>query len=117
PVPEPVPEAETIAEKFSSESSINENLGGKREKDLDTKIKGEPIDQISRNIGINDRFLIIRELFEGNSDEFAKLISGLDGAENYQTAIEILNNRFTGSMDHEGVEILTGLVKRRFIQA
>jgi len=109
-------DAEIIAEKFSSESSINENLAGQREKDLDAKVMGQPIDQISRNIGINDRFLIIRELFEGNSDEFGKLISGLDGAESYQAALELLNDRFAGSMDHDGVEILTGLVKRRFLQ-
>ena len=123
PVPEPVitpkkqKEAGILAEKFASESSINENFGGQREQDADSKLLGTPIEQISRNIGINDRFLIIRELFEGNSEEFAKLINALDDAGNYHTAMELLNAHFADTLDHSGVEILAGLVKRRFSPA
>jgi len=105
-----------LAEKFSAESSINENLAGSRGEQLDTKLIGQPIDNIARNIGINDRFLIIRELFEGNSEGFSKLIASLDGAESYQNATGLLEEQFADSMDHEGVEILSGLVKRRYLR-
>ena len=77
---------------------------------------GQPIDNISRNIGINDRFFIIRELFEGESDRFASMLTSLDGAESYLVASNILKHQFEGNMDHEGVEILAGLLKRRFIR-
>ncbi|MCK4881008.1 MAG: hypothetical protein KAS82_10120 [Bacteroidales bacterium] len=121
PEPEPVAKSEPadssiLAEKFSAESSINENLAEKRGNGIDTKLLGQPIDNISRNIGINDRFLIIRELFEGDSDQFSNLVSRLDSAENYQAATGILEKQFAEAMDHEGVEILTGLVKRRHIR-
>jgi hypothetical protein len=127
PIPEPQPEPETasgkdnhdpsiLAEKFSAESSINENLAGKFGKAADARLVGQPIENISRNIGINDRFLIIRELFDGDSDRFTSMINELDHAENYEAASEILKLQFTGNMDHEGVEILTGLLKRRFIR-
>ena len=121
PEPTPAPESEPVdssilSEKFSAESSINENLAEKRGNDIDTKLMGQPIDNISRNIGINDRFLIIRELFEGDSDQFSNLVSRLDSAENYQTATRILKEQFAGTLDHEGVEILTGLIKRRYIR-
>ena len=105
-----------LAEKFSAESSINENLAGKRNPETDKKLIGQPIDNISRNIGINDRFLIIRELFEGDSDQFSLLLGKLDSAENYQDATGILEERFAELMDHEGVEILKTLVKRRHIR-
>jgi len=121
--PEPEPKAKTapanstiLAEKFSAESSINENLAGKRSLETDKKLIGQPIDNISRNIGINDRFLIIRELFEGDSDQFSLLLGKLDSAENYQDASGILEEQFAESMDHEGVEILKALVKRRHIR-
>ncbi len=123
--PEPAPAGESksepadssiLAEKFSTESSINENLAEKRGNDIDTKLLGQPIDNISRNIGINDRFFIIRELFEGDSDQFSNLVSRLDNAENYQVATGILEKQFAEAMDHEGVEILTGLIKRRHIR-
>jgi len=122
--PEPIPEPESgkdtddptiLAEKFSSESSINENLAEITGNTSDARVLGQPIENISRNIGINDRFLIIRELFDGDSDRFTSLINELDRAENYQAASEILNQQFAGTTDHEGVEILAGLLKRRFI--
>jgi hypothetical protein len=135
PIPEPIPEPEPtppvkpepasnneaasssiLAEKFSAESSINENLGEKFGNEKDAKLLGQPIDNISRNIGINDRFFIIRELFEGESDRFASMVIALDRAESYQAASNILKQKFEGSMDHEGVEILAGLLKRRFIR-
>ncbi len=111
------PEESTIlAEKFSAESSINENLAGKRGKDIDAKLMGQAIENISRNIGINDRFLIIREIFNGDEDRFKKLISSLDSAENYEAAAGILEEQLASHMEHEGLDILSGLVKRRFIR-
>jgi len=125
PAPESKPEATSdtesagssiLAEKFSAESSINENLAEKLGNDMDAKLLGQAIDNISRNIGINDRFFIIRELFEGESDRFTSMVNALDNAENYQAASSILNEQFKGNMDHEGVEILTGLIKRKYIR-
>ena len=109
-------DAEIIAERFSSESSINENLAGQRKPDMDTKLVGQPINNIGRNIGINDRFLIIRELFDGDADRFSRLVENLDGAGDYNKAVGLLEEQLSGSLEHEGVEILTGLVKRRFTQ-
>jgi hypothetical protein len=106
--------AEILAEKFLKESSINENLAGNRKPDMDAKLMGKPIDSISRNIGINDRFLIIRELFEGNSDRFGQLIADLDQAGSLETASSILAQTFDGEDEHEGIKILANLVKRRY---
>ncbi len=116
PEPEPVHEKDhpIIAEKFTTESSINENMAGNREPNLDAKLMGQPIDHIGRNIGINDRFLIIRELFDGDSDGFGKLIQDLDGAGSLQNAAERLQTQFNNSPDHEGVAILDKLVKRKY---
>ena len=77
---------------------------------------GQAIENISRNIGINDRFLIIREVFKGDEGRFKKLIISLDSAENYEAAASILEEQLASHMDHEGVDILAGLVKRRFIR-
>jgi hypothetical protein len=109
------PDPAILAEKFRAESSINENLADNRKEPLDTKLLGSAIDNIGRNIGINDRFLIIRELFDGNSDDFGTLLSRLDNADSYENASQILSSHFADSMEHEGVGILAGLVKRRYL--
>ena len=77
---------------------------------------GQPIDNISRNIGINDRFFIIRELFDGESDRFTSLVNALESADSYQAASGNLKEQFAENIDHEGVEILIGLLKRRYIR-
>jgi hypothetical protein len=105
---------EIIAEKFYAESSINENLASARDSKLESKLIGQPIDSISRNIGINDRFLIIRELFEGDAERFKKLLEALDNAGNLQAAKELLDQHFSGSPEHDGISILASLVKRKY---
>jgi hypothetical protein len=107
-------EAAILAEKFSTESSINENLATRRGDDMDSKLKGQPIENISRNIGINDRFFIIRELFDGDSVGFRSLVDRLDAAGSFEDAYQILGEHFADSMEHEGVGILVQLAKRRF---
>ena len=123
PAPEPdsapdkdAAEASILAEKFSAEASINENLAEKLGTDPEAKLLGQSIDNISRNIGINDRFLIIRELFEGEAERFTSLVNELDNAENYEAASNILKQQLADHMDHEGVEILSGLLKRRYMR-
>jgi hypothetical protein len=119
-IPEPDPPSKTtkekgiIAEKFAAESSINENLAGQRKGEPDARLLGQPIDSIHRNIGINDRFFIIRELFEGDADGFRELLEQLDESGDFQRANEVLKSRFPESGAHEGIEILEGLIKRRF---
>ena len=107
-------EAEILAEKFSAESSINENLAGQRGQDKQKPRQSWTFTAISGTIGINDRFLIIRELLNGDSERFNNLIKSLEGAGNYQDAINLLEEEFSGSVEHEGIEILAGLVKRRY---
>ena len=108
--------AAILAEKFSKEASINENLANKRSTSMESRLAGKPIDNIARNIGINDRFLIIRELFDGNSEEYSRLIRNLDDAGNYDRALELIREKFATTMEHEGVTILMSLAKRRFVR-
>ena len=105
-----------LAEKFSAEESINENMAEKLGSAPEPKLLGQPIDNISRNIGINDRFLIIRELFEGEAERFTSLLNELDNAGSYEAASKILQQNLSEYMDHEGVEILKALLKRRYIR-
>ena len=108
------PAPSILAEKFSASSSINDNMAGSREKKPESKYLGKPIDSIGRNIGINDRFLIIRELFDGDADRFSLLVRQLDEAGNYEEAERLLDEAFSKNRDHDGAEILEGLVKRRY---
>lgn len=110
-------EAEILAEKFSNDPSINENIASVTKKaNITSKIVGTPIDNIGRNIGINDRFLIIRELFAGDNDNYTQLIQQLDSSANEEEAIALLETSFPEATDHEGYLLLAQLAKRKFIR-
>ncbi len=105
-------ESKILADTFRGESSLNDNLA--EQSTPQSRVLGERIDNIGRNIGINDRFLIIRELFKGDADAFNRLIEQLDNAGSYEAASRLLNAQFAETPDHEGVLILGGLTKRRY---
>ncbi len=113
---QPKKEAEILAEKFSNDPSINENIASKgKQEDLTSKLSGQPIDNIKRNIGINDRFLIIRELFDGDNDSYCQLIDQLDSSSDSEEALGILDAKFPEQANHEGYLLLSQLTRRKFI--
>jgi hypothetical protein len=104
-----------LAEKFASDKSINERSAPGSGHDLSSKLTGEPIDSIKRNIGINDRFLIIRELMDGNNEAFNDLVQQIDTQQNFDAAYSIIQSAFPDLMEHEGVNILIRLSRRRYL--
>jgi len=71
------------------------------------------IDSIKASIGINDRFLFIRELFENSSEQFEAAISALDSLENIRDAVNYLKINFKWHKTEASQKFLV-LVKRRF---
>jgi len=108
--------ASILAEKFEANASLNERIAPGKDKDLVSKFSGEPIDSIKRNIGINDRFLIIRELMGGDTEQFNEYIQKLDSCADSAECLNLIQAKFPGKHEHEGVKILTNLAKRRYIR-
>ena len=112
---EEVKRASIIAEKFAANKSINEKIAPGKTTNFSSKLTGEPIDSIKRNIGINDRFLIIRELLNGDNEGYNQLVQQLDASAGFDQAFGLLEKRFPDKMDHEGVDLLVRLSRRRFL--
>jgi hypothetical protein len=119
PVPgklkEDIKKASIVAEKFAANKSINERIAPGNGRDVSSKLTGEPIDSIKRNIGINDRFLIIRELLNGDNEGYNQLVQQLDASANFDEAHRLIEQSFPNKMEHEGVDILVKLARRRFL--
>ena len=115
PKKEAAGKASILAEKFASDKSLNEKIAPGPGDDLSSKLTGEPIESIKRHIGINDRFLIIRELMDGNNDAFNTLVQQLDTQHNFDEAYTIIQSEFPGQMEHEGVNLLVRLSRRRYL--
>lgn len=109
-------ESVIIADTFSQmQSSLNEQLGSRKEEDDVTDlIKTKPITNLSEAIGVNDKFLFIRELFNGNSESYEKAISILDRSVSFADARTVIMSYAGNNMETEAVKQFLDLVKRKF---
>ncbi len=59
---------------------------------LPSKVKLKPIKSLKSGIGINDKFMIINDLFEGRAKDFNASIKKLDSLENVEKALFLLGD-------------------------
>lgn len=76
---------------------------------------GTPVSDITKAIGINDRFLYQRELFRGNKAEFDTAISAINASSSYNQAYIFLKQSYGWDETDSTVEAFLKAVHRRFI--
>lgn len=108
---EPVKEKQIIGEKFSKERSLNDAIG--ESKSGESKLAGGPISSLKAAIGINDRFLFIREIFNNNNEKYNTVIDQLDKLETIQEAVDYLKVNLTLQKNDTSLKFVD-LLKRRF---
>jgi hypothetical protein len=106
-----------LADRYKDDKKFrNESLAGKRTKqDVSSKIQSTPIHNIGSALGINDRFKLINELFNGDKQSYEDTVKKLDSADNFNEAFNYINSSFDWDMEEESVQILLDLVRRKFI--
>jgi hypothetical protein len=108
-------EASIIADRFSDmPDTIHESFGKiSHDEDISSLIKSKPVFSLSEAIGINDKFLFIREVFGGSHSNYDEAISKLNKVENLADAKAVIMS-YTGESDENEVVVqLLGLVKRK----
>ena len=112
----PKPE-ELIAEKplggesFKKENSLNDSIG--ETKSTESPINNGSITSLRAAIGLNDRFLFIREIFANNTDKYNTVIDKLDKLETIQQAVDYLKSNLTLQKNETSMKFVD-LLKRRF---
>ena len=113
---------EILAEEFKEvKKTLNETLGESHQmvNDILSPEKDEagykitPINSIWDGIGINDRFLFIRELFANSSAKLENTVTALDKLATIQDAVTYLKMNFKWNKTEASQKFLV-LVKRRF---
>jgi hypothetical protein len=110
-----VSESTIIADKFSQlTNTFNEKLGSMMtDNEVSDILKSKPITSLSEAIGVNDQFLFIREIFNGNKDTYIQAISRLDNADSLTDARAVIMSYKGDSDENEAVKQLLDLVKRK----
>ncbi len=108
-------ESAIIADTFGFTDRINEQIGSLRDDDNVTDIiKTKPLTNLVDAIGVNDKFLFIRELFNGSPESYNQAIARLDSSESFEDAREVLMSYTGDNKETEVVKQLLDLVKRKF---
>ncbi len=120
PRPDPVPEckpeqrsASTLGDTMAAgHRTLGETLGNGRG-DMASKIAAAERPGLKRSIGLNDRFLMIRDMFDGDAAAFDRAIARLDAFTDLDEAVIWIRENFDWSADSKGVALLIGLLERK----
>ena len=76
------------------------------------------ISNLSSSIGINERFLLIKDLFQGSTEKFNESIHLLNSCKNKEEANELISstmrNEYGWEDESEALTILSDLIENRF---
>jgi|GEM_PF-1321319 len=98
-------------------TSLNDKLKP-QQKELATTLQETPIKDLRKAIGINDRYLFVKELFNGDESLFEKSIKTINNFSLYPEAAfwvqKELQQKLGWKDDNEVVVVFNQLVRRRF---
>lgn len=110
-------EQSIIADQFSNRpESFNEKLGShKHEEDVLEILRTKPLSSLDEAIGINDKFLFIREIFDGSAETYNQAIGKLESVGSISDAMAVIMSYTGENTGNEAVRQLVDLIKRKFL--
>ena len=98
--------------------TLGDKLEQAEDNSLITRLQRKPVADLMTAIGINDKFLLLNELFGGSMEKYNKSIRSLNnfstllGAKTYMSELQI---EFQWDCDSDAYKKLADLIERRFI--
>ncbi len=75
----------------------------------------EPIGDLRRAIGINDKFLLIRDLFGGDVAEYDATIAAFNAFDNLDDCMIYIAENYAWNPNSDGAKLLMELLERKFL--
>ncbi|MFT3681752.1 MAG: hypothetical protein QM791_15885 [Ferruginibacter sp.] len=118
PAPVPAPPAKEINDMVAKEATSLNDLHKEKKPELGDKLVDTPVKDLKKAIGVNDRFLYIKELFRGDEAMYERSIKTINSFSIWPEAEYWIRRELKtklGWVDTEPVVIqFDQLVKRRF---
>ena len=97
-------------DKYHKEPTLNDTIG---EKAPESKLTFGKIASLKAAIGLNDRFLFIKEIFNNNTEKYNAVIEHLDKLEQISEAVDYLKANLSMQKNEASMKFVD-LLKRRF---
>lgn len=78
------------------------------------RLRHKPIADLRHAVGINDKFLLIRDLFDGNGALYEITIRRLDEFDNFDDCMIYIAEHFAWNPDTDGAKLMMELLERKF---
>lgn len=113
-------EVEKKEENKENSISINDKFSSNAEQPtLADKLSQQPIKDLTKAIGLNQKFLFMNDLFEGENEKYKKAIETINNFSDFIAADEYINNnlkyKYNWDIDGVSAQKFMDLVKRRFL--
>lgn len=108
----------SINEKFENKNSLNDVFKSATKNSLADKLKFSPIDNLKTHININQKFLFVSKLFNGDNDAYNSAIEKLNNFSSSDEArlyLNELSQQQNWNAEDENVITLVELVERRYL--
>lgn len=109
-----------LEEEKNEKGILNDKLQTKEKQTLADKLAKSGGKSIMKMLTLNQRFMFVNELFEGNQNQFLSAIEHIDGMNNYKEAASHIKKSFAQKydwdMETEEVQEFMELVEKRFGQ-
>lgn len=112
-------ETPTVAEKFQGAPTVYDKFSNVGEdKSIAGKMQKNPVEDLKKSIGINQKFSFINELFDGDSNSYHQAIEKLNSSNGLEQAEAFLTGELAvkhgWSSEGQAFRQLQDLVSRRF---
>ena len=103
--PQPV-----LGEQFASEQpSVADTIAP-----LKGVAESAPLESLRSAIGVADRFMLIRELFDGDAESYNRAIDALDAQPTFDDCLIYIAEHYSWRADREGTKFMMELLQRKF---
>lgn len=106
---------ETLGEKYQGKKKFRNEVLSAGKKDMASILQNKPITDLTKAIGINDKFLFTKELFSGNAELYAKTIRKLNDFTDINDALFFIQDNFSWDDKNEAANQLIDLVRRKLM--
>lgn len=113
--------APSIADTYKdTKPSLHEKIGSvKSDNTLASKLQQKPIADLVKSIGINDKFLFIKELFKNNGEEYNETIQLLNNFSSLMQAfdyLDVMKQKYNWDESSDASLKIYDLIRRKYQQ-
>ena len=77
-------------------------------------LRNEPVTDLRKAIGLNDRFLLIRDLFDGDGEAYERAIGTLNDCGDLDDCMIYIAEHYAWNPNSDGAKLLMDLLERKF---